>query len=265
MRPPVGQSQHGVTPFQVRLVVLGGLFALVFGGLGWRMAGLASAEHWLTDAEAVLYRSEFLATSRGAILDRDGRPLAVEVPSWTFEVHYEVLNGDWAMRQGRREARRAAGPAWNTISESERYAATDQAAERWRDAIDEVWTALVETGRLTASEVAVFREEVVSDVGRLRESVWRNQLRRLEQQYPEDALDRFKAQPIAEETGPRAFHEVAERLTGDEAMPLLRAVDRLERLVREAGGNPATDPAFRVRPASHRDRGFTEADRKSVV
>lgn len=259
MRPPVGQSQHGVTPFQARLVVLGGLLALVLGGLGWRLVGLAFADHWLVDAEAVLYRSEYLATSRGAILDRHGRPLAVEVPSWTFEVHYEVLNDDWAMRQGRRDARKAAGAAWSSISESERYAATDAAAERWRQGCGEVWDALVATERLTEGEVAAYREDVVSDVGRLRESVWRNQLRRLEQQYPDDAIDRFKAQPIAEETGPRAFHEVVERLDGAQAMPLLRAVDRLDRLVREAGGDPDRDPAFRVRPASHRDRGFTEA------
>lgn len=259
MRPPVGQSQHGVTPFQVRLVVLGVVLALVLGGLGWRLGGLASAEHWLEDAEAVLYRSELLPTSRGAILDRHGRPLAVEVPSWTFEVHYEVLNDDWAMRQGRREARRTAGPAWSSISGSDRYAAADDAARRWREACGEVWDALVATGRFSEDEVRSFRDEIVSSVGRLRESVWRNQIRRLEEEHPEDALERFKAQPIAEETGPRAFHEVVERLDAAEAMPLLRAVDRLERMVRDAGGDSDRDPAFRVRPASHRDRGFSEA------
>ena len=55
-------------------------------------------------------------------------------------------------------------------------------------------------------------EGIRSDVGRLRESVWANQIRRLEKAYPGEALARFKEQPIAEETGPRAFHEVIERL-----------------------------------------------------
>ncbi len=259
MRPPVGQSQHGVTPFQVRLVVLGGLLLAVFLGLGWRLSRLTADTHWLRDAENVLYRAEYLATGRGSIFDRDGRPLAVEVPSWTFEVHYEAINGDWAMRQARRDARRAAGREWSSISESERYAATSEAAVRWEEAIEDVWAAVVATGRLTDREVRALREEIVSDVGRLRESVWRNQIRRLEAQYPGDAVDRFKKQPIAEETGPRAFHDVAERLGEAAAMPLIRAVDRLERMVREAGGDPARDPAFRVRPESHRDRGCTEA------
>jgi penicillin-binding protein 2 len=259
MRPPVGQSQHGVTPFQVRLVVLCGLLVLVFGGLGWRLSRLTADDHWLIDAEDVLYRSEYLATGRGSIFDRAGRPLAVEVPSWTFEVHYEAINGDWAMRQGRRDARRAAGRDWSSISESERYAATAAAAVRWEKAVDDVWAALVETGRMTDADVRGFCEEVRSDVGRLRESVWTNQIRRLEKAYPGEALERFKKQPIAEETGPKAFHEVAERLDETTAMPLIRAVDRLELMVRDAGGDPGRDPAFRVRPGSHRDRGCTEA------
>lgn len=259
MRPPVGQSQHGVTPFQVRLVVLGGLVLLVFAVLGWRLIRLATDDHWLVDAERVLFRSETLATSRGAILDQADRPLAIEVPSWTFEVHYEAINGDWAMRQARRDARRAVGPAWNSMSGSDRYAATEAAAGRWDEAIAEVWSTLASSGRMTADEILVFRGDIVSDVGRLRDFVWKKQIERLEARYPEDALERFKAQPIAEETGPMAFHEVVDRLDGESALPLVRAVDRLERLVREAGGDPTTDPAFRLRPASHRDRGYSSA------
>ncbi len=259
MRPPVGQSQHGVTPFQVRLVVLCGLLALVFSGLGWRLSRLTADDKWLLDAEGVLYRSEYLATGRGSIFDREGRPLAVEVPSWSFEVHYEVINDDWAMRQGRRDARRAAGADWSSISESERYAATLAASARWEKAVDEVWAAVVATGRMTESDVRDYCEGIRSDVGRLRESVWANQIRRLEKAYPGEALARFKEQPIAEETGPRAFHEVIERLDESAAIPLIRAVDRLELMVREAGGDPTRDPAFRVRPGSHRDRGCTEA------
>ncbi len=259
MRPPVGHSQHGVTPFQVRLGVLGVVMVLVFAGLGWRLSRLTAEIHWRTDAEQVLFASDHLATGRGSIFDRHGRPLAVEVPSWTFEVHYEVLNGDWAWRQGRRDARRAAGAEWSSISESERYAATEAAASRWEDAIDEVWNALVSTGRATERDVRSLREETIARVMRLRQSVWQNQYRRLEQRYPEDAHERFKERPIAEEDGGTAFHPVEERLDETAAVPLIRAVDRLDLMVREAGGDPARDPAFRVRPGSHRDRGCTEA------
>ncbi len=259
MRPPVGQSQHGVTPFQVRLVVLGALLLSVFTGLGWRLSRLTGDGHWLADAENVLFRSEYLATGRGSIFDRNGRPLAVEVPSRTFEVHYEAINGDWAMRQGRRDARRAAGPSWSSISESERYAATREAAARWEQSIADVWSAAVDTGLMTDTDVRAMKGRIMSTVGRLREKVWENQIRRLEAQYPGDAISRFKQHPIAEETGPRAFHEVTERLDESAALPLIQAVDRLDRMVRDAGGDPVRDPAFRVRPGSHRARGCTQA------
>jgi len=268
MRPPVGQSQHGVTPFQVRLVVLGVVMLAIFTGLGWRLSRLTAEVHWRTDAEQVLFESDYLATGRGSIFDRKGRPLAVEVPSWTFEVHYEVLNGDWAWRQGRRDARRAAGAEWSSISESERYAATEAAAARWEAAVDDVWAAFVATGRATEGDVRALRDEIVSRVVRLRESVWRNQFRRLLEKYPEDAHERFKERPIAEEDGGGAFHPVEERLGEAAALPLIRAVDRLDLMVREAGGDPSRDPAFRVRPGSHRDRGCTQAvvvlDRSSL-
>ena len=79
MRPPTGQTDDRMTPFHVRLIVLGVLSLLVVTTLVLQMMRLSVAEgaSRLARAESRLVRRTFQPTVRGPIVDRDGRPLAV--------------------------------------------------------------------------------------------------------------------------------------------------------------------------------------------
>lgn len=256
MRPPSGQSEHGITPFQVRLVVLGLLFVVVLAGLGWQLRRLTADDGWRTSAEAVLSRSDYVPTIRGPILDRTGRVLAVESASMSFESHYETIIGDWAFRQARRDAKRDLGEEWSNVSESERYAEIMARIEPWQEAVDAIWARASGLGGLDAAELRARKEDVKSGVGRLRASVWDRRIERLYEQFGEEASDRFEEEPIAEEKG---FHVMVGGLGYREAFPLIEAIDVLDRRIRDAGGRPERDPAFRVRAISRRERGLRRA------
>lgn len=256
MRPPIGQSAHGVTPFQVRLVVVAGLLVVLVGTLGWQLRRLTADDRWIAIAEQPLSRSSYVPTIRGEILDRDGRILAIEQARMSFEAHFETITGDWAFRQARRDARRALGTDWSTLSESERHGATLDRIDRWQEAADDVWAVAAQVGDLDQAELASRREDVKAGVGRLRASVWDRRFDRLEQQYEEEAGSRFTEEPIAEEKG---FHPIVERIAYADSFPLVEAVAALDDMVREAGGRPERDPAFRVRTLSRRERGSSRA------
>ncbi|MBQ72009.1 MAG: hypothetical protein CMJ67_03795 [Planctomycetaceae bacterium] len=257
MRPPSGQSDHGITPFQVRLVVVVVLFAGVILGLGWQLRRLTADDAWRTSAEKVLSRSEYVPTIRGPILDRAGRPLAVESASMSFEAHFETITGDWAYRQARRDAKREIdGEDWSRRSESGRHAEVMARLEPWQQAIDEVWMEGARLGGIDAAELRERQEDVKSGVGRLRANIWERRYSRLEKEFNDEASDRFEEEPIAEEKG---FHAIVDGLDYQRSFPLIEALDALDRRVREAGGNPERDPAFRIRAISRRERGSRRA------
>ena len=104
MRPPTGQTDDRMTPFHVRLIGLGVLALLVIVTLVLQMVRLSVVEgpSRLARAESRLIRRTYQPTVRGPIVDRDGRPLAVERTGWDFCVDYEVITGEWQRRQATR-------------------------------------------------------------------------------------------------------------------------------------------------------------------
>ena len=257
MRPPSGQSDHGITPFQVRLVVVSALFAAVILGLGWQLRRLTADDAWRSSAEKVLSRSEYVPTIRGSILDRSGRPLAVESASMSFEAHFETITGDWSYRQARRDAKRDLGAEeWSRRSESGRHAEVMARIGPWQQAIDEIWMEGARLGGIDPAELRQRREDVKLGVGRLRANIWERRYSRLEEQFDDEATDRFEEEPIAEEKG---FHAIVDGIDYRDTFSLVEALDALDRRVREAGGDPERDPAFRIRAISRRERGSSRA------
>jgi len=62
------------------------------------------------------------ATVRGRILDRAGRVLAEDRPSFDVVADFKVITGDWAYEQASLAARRAERPRWPKLSPAERDA-----------------------------------------------------------------------------------------------------------------------------------------------
>ncbi len=255
MRPPMGQSDAGITPFQIRLVVVGVAILSAFGVLGWQLHRLATDSAWLEAAEARLSESAFELTTRGSILDRRGRPLAREGSTWVFEVHYETVVGAWARRQAERSARRELGAAWSGLSGSDRFAETDARLGPWEDRLAKVWAAVSELSGISNERLAERAEDVRHDTGRMRGSIWARNFDDLARRF-DDPEDRFVPFPIREEKG---FHRIVKLDSDAAAFNLLKSLDRLDRSIVDRRGRRVEDPPFRVRGITERERGYSDA------
>ena len=101
-----------------RLWLLAGLIAaggLLMAGQMFRLTAVRGAE-LSAQAQDLLLDEVWTPTVRGRILDRKGRVLAEDLPSFEVRVHYWFLSGRWAMLAAERRARAGAGTAWGRMS-----------------------------------------------------------------------------------------------------------------------------------------------------
>ncbi|MFO0875502.1 MAG: penicillin-binding transpeptidase domain-containing protein [Phycisphaerales bacterium] len=218
--------------FVRRLIGLSAIVLVVFGLLGAQLARLAVAEHddHLQTAERRLDRSRFLPTYRGRILDRNGRVLAVDRPSYDLAIEYEFRSGAWTARRAAKAAKAQAiaerGPsAWARLGPAGRDAAIAAqlpSAEAAEDAL------LGELSRLTQvprSELDARIEEITQRIHTRAVAVWDRQ-RELERSRHADegegADERFTPRPIQEH---RESHVVVEALPDVVAYELQRLAD----------------------------------------
>ncbi len=255
MRPPTGQSDEGITPFQVRLMVVGIAIALSLLVLGWQLHRLATDASWRTVAEQKLSESSFELTTRGSIVDRRGRPLARQGSTWVFEVHYETVIGEWARRQAERTARRDLGSTWSGLSGSARFAETEKRLGPWEKTVEDVWERVATLASVPPEALSERAEDVRHDTGRMRGNIWAKTFDRLVEQY-DDPEERFVPFPIREEKG---FHRIARLQEDSAAFALSKMLDRLDRSIVDRRGRRIQDPPFRVRGITERERGYSDA------
>ncbi len=123
-------------------------------------------EALLKVAETKLTRRQWTPTSRGRILDRKGRVLTQDRPSYTLAIDYEVLNGDWAKKKGREAARRAHKHEWADLSQIRK----DELTKLYQDALAshllESWNHLSQVLGLPLSELNARRDTALDTVER---------------------------------------------------------------------------------------------------
>lgn len=232
--------RHIPTLFQKRLVLLAAAMLLGFGGLTAQLLRVSVVEggQRRRSAEARLSRVNFLATYRGSILDRRGRPLAQDRASYDVAVPYGVITGTWEIDQAARAARKAATRAvWRGMSPAERDAAIQATLPKFQVMAEEVWQSIELYGRLSREEVWRRRDDIMEEVeaivaavvDRQRESWEAEQGRRRSQWtlFTEDD-EPFKPQRVREET---ITHVILPRVDDETAHVFQRLAQRLGNLV----------------------------------
>ena len=115
-------------------------------------------------AESRLTRSQQTPTVRGSIVDRKGRILAQDRPSYDIAVDYQVINGDWARDQARLAARRGVGSAWLSMSSEAR----DEEAARYLPAflvhLDRGWDELAARCGVSRADLDQARDRTIQTV-----------------------------------------------------------------------------------------------------
>lgn len=171
-----------------RLLLLLALFGMSTLPLGAKLAHLTlvKGEASMDAAEARLSRTVQTPTVRGMIIDRKGRVLAQDRPSYDIAVKYEVITGDWARRKAREAARHAAGSGWSELSPAAREAETQRYLPTFQVHLDRAWDVLAARAGVTRAEVDSRRDQVIATI----ESRAANVAQRRREQAYEDAKQR---------------------------------------------------------------------------
>lgn len=188
--------------FQRRLLLLlacvSAAFALLAGQV-WRLT-IARGDELRSQAEQRLTRTQWTPTVRGRILDRKGRVLAQDRPSYDIAVDYRVLTGAWAEDRALAAARRRHGAGWPDLTPAQRAEETARLVPFYRQHLEH---ARDDLARLCAVDRATI-ERAADGVLASIDSVYRHTV-----EVRRQALIR------------------AARGRGDELTPaLLRAIDR---------------------------------------
>ncbi len=83
-------------------------------------------------AEERLDVEKLLPTWRGKLLDRKGRVLAEDAPSYDVAVSYSLAKGTWALERAEAQARVGAGSGWRKLKQAQRDEKIAQALPEWQ-------------------------------------------------------------------------------------------------------------------------------------
>lgn len=236
--------------FHRRLLLLGavaaGVTLLLTAQLTRLAVGQGAARR--TTAENRLDLVRYLPTYRGRILDRKGRVLAVDRPSYDVAVDYEVITGAWALKGAAREARAANREAWAEMSPQDRDAAIEARLPAYAQRLERLWDAIMRYGGIDRTELDRRLDAIKQDVQTTAAVVWDRQLRE-EIRFGRAESDVFHPRPIREQ---RQAHVILARVPDEVAF----AFRRLGADAPDAPGLPGTE----VQDSHQRSYPWTVAD-----
>jgi penicillin-binding protein 2 len=158
-----------ISMFHRRLLLLIAVMAAAVMVLAVQLGRLTvvhGAEH-RERAEAKLVTLEWTPTQRGRILDRQGRVLAKDRPSFDITVDYRVLNGEWVTKRAAALAKKLNRERWPKLSPEERKELIDQCRVPFDRHIDAMWNLFADTARMNRADVDEKRERIVASVERM--------------------------------------------------------------------------------------------------
>lgn len=230
--------------FHRRLLLLAALAALGLGVLIAQLARLTMIEggQLRREAEAKLVRQSWTPTVRGRILDRKGRVLAHDRPSYDAVVDYRVITGEWAMVMAGQTARKANAERWRELSAQQRLDLTNRYLPAFEAHLDRMWDLFAVTARLDRDELDRRKAKVVDHVESLVEHIHSRRLAKLTRSHLEagraltaDASERLRRQserPIHEQRSP---HALAARVSDEVAFAFMGLADQTVSLDTAAG------------------------------
>ena len=159
--------------FHRRLVLLGTVTAAALVILGGRALRLATADHdtLRARAERNLVTSQLTATVRGRILDRKGRVLAQDKPSYAVAANYQVVSGEWALSRAQTMAKKAFRHQWPELSQAQRDAIIERFRAVYEQHVAASWSTIAQAAGVTVGDLDKSRAAIVDRVERQYERV----------------------------------------------------------------------------------------------
>jgi len=247
--------------FHRRLLLIGGLLGLGMIAPIWRLGSwtLAKGPELRAEAEEYLVNWQWLPTRRGRILDRQGRVLAQDRPSFDVAVDYRVITGQWAVEQAKRRAKKLNREEWPKLSKAQRRDLIEQYLPDLEARLENMWTELCRLGGISRDELDQRINAVKKQVQAAAAAYRKNQLARLENKaiaagVEDDIAPSQYNEPIAEETSP---HVLLHDVDDETAFAFIRMTQGVDV---DADDAAAPMPGVSVRYAGTREYPLSEMD-----
>ncbi len=240
-------NQDGLIPsmFHRRLLLLALLVVAGVAVLTGQLYSLTikQGEAHRADAFRTLVNEQLIPTTRGRIVDRQGRVLAEDAPSYQLRVDYRVLTRKWADSSATRQARREHADVWAALTKSQRWRLIERDyLHRYDRQIDALYEGVTRITGVPAADLEERRTRIIEDVQRTWAHVNQRHLERAREENRarelavEITIDDV-AIPIAEQ---RQAHTLLTNLD-DEAAFALRRLASQDDMPHDRNGRPLVE------------------------
>ncbi len=228
-------EKDGLGMFHGRLVLLAALGMVGFAALTAQLGRLSfiDGDRLKADAERRLERLAYEPTVRGRILDRTGRVLAQDRPSFDVRLDYAVLSGVWVEVMAVRFARAAHEEAWPELASEQRDALARSYEPFLQEHVERGMIELASVADVPLADILERQTHIVARVGKIAKlyaGYRMNQLKeRAEargQELTDELEDRLAAQarrPVAEQEQP---HTVISRVEDEVGLTIMELAER---------------------------------------
>ena len=151
-----------------------GFVSIATAGLGSQLANLTVRQGAVLrdEAEAILVSRRLVPTVRGRILDRKGRELAADKPSYDIAIDYKVITGYWVYKEARREAYKANREIWSRLDFDQKEALIQQYADSYEAKRIKLWDTICQAGNIEPEELEERRQTIIKRVQTIWSDVW---------------------------------------------------------------------------------------------
>lgn len=224
--------------FQRRLALLVLVSAGVVAVLGLQLARLTVVQgaQRRIEAEKPLTDRAYVPTRRGRILDRHGRVLAEDRPTYDVTVKFSVITGRWAYDQAAIAARRANREQWGEMSGTDREAMIAEYRKPFDQQLQDLWNTLSRETGTPVQEINDRKSTISSRVQRIASHVWKANMDRLSRESDEQVTLTDAAFTIRDQV---QEHEVIRNIS-DEARLKIQQIIAMANVMdneRDADGN----------------------------
>ncbi|MBC7834350.1 MAG: hypothetical protein H7Y88_04515 [Phycisphaerales bacterium] len=261
-----------------RLLLIGGLvtFATALPIIQLFRVTVVRGEELREKAERHLVVEKLLPTTRGRILDRNGRVLALNRPSYDIAVDYKVITGEWAFQQARGRAKKLNIDRWFGLSPEERDAITLTYLPDFQTRLEAMWARFAATGNIPFETVHQRRDDIIKRVdlvaarnNGVREQRAIEEFKKKQRRLARGKQDKLDQEPAElgalrreayrPDEGEVQAHVILCGVDDQTAFAFLRLVD-LSKKGEAAGADPEALPGLTVIDASAREYPFETLD-----
>jgi penicillin-binding protein 2 len=165
--------------FERRLKIFLFILCLASGALALRAAQLQwwQRDYWQAQASKMMRQSELIETTRGKILDRNGKVLAQDQPCIDACVDYRAITDEpdpaWLQNRAKQNLRNRLGDQFGAVSRSADFKQMlkDEIATV-NDDIRQMWVYLAKVQDLSPDQMDDIRRDIVAEVTMRKRYIW---------------------------------------------------------------------------------------------